>query len=245
MIIFPALDIKDGECVRLKQGKEDQVTVFSRDPKAMALHWTSLGATWLHVVDLDGAFQGVPVNYQLIREICSQVKVPVQLGGGIREERAAENYFQAGVERLIVGTLALEDKQALARLCRRWPGKVGVSLDADQGRLKSKGWVEDSGRRVFELLPELEGLGVAFLVYTDISRDGMQSGVNMQTLQQVLQVTSLPVLAAGGVHQLQDIQELYPLSKQGLQGVITGRAIYTGSMDLKQALDWLASQKSG
>ncbi|MFO8032805.1 MAG: 1-(5-phosphoribosyl)-5-[(5-phosphoribosylamino)methylideneamino]imidazole-4-carboxamide isomerase [Desulfohalobiaceae bacterium] len=245
MIVFPALDIKDGECVRLKQGKEDQVTVFSRDPLAMALHWADLGAEWLHVVDLDGAFQGVPVNFRLIQDICRQVRIPVQLGGGIREERAAESYFQTGVERLIIGTLALENKQALARLCSRWPGRIGVSLDADQGRLKSKGWVQDSGRSVFDLLPELEGLGVAFLVYTDISRDGMQSGVNIETLRQVLQATSLPVLAAGGVHHLQDIQELYPLSRQGLQGVITGRAIYSGSLDLKQAMDWLASQESG
>ncbi|MFP4213497.1 MAG: 1-(5-phosphoribosyl)-5-[(5-phosphoribosylamino)methylideneamino]imidazole-4-carboxamide isomerase [Desulfohalobiaceae bacterium] len=243
MIIFPALDIKDGQCVRLKQGKEDQVTVFSRDPLAMALHWSQQGASWLHVVDLDGAFQGLPVNFQLIRKICSQVGIPVQLGGGIRDEAAAENYFQAGIERLIIGTLALEDKQALSRLCQRWPGRIGVSLDADQGRLKSKGWVLDSGRSVFDLLPELEGLGVAFLVYTDISRDGMQSGVNLETLEQVLQATSLPVIAAGGVHHLQDIQELSPLCKQGLVGVITGRAIYTGSLDLGQALSWVNNQE--
>ncbi len=239
MILFPALDIKNGHCVRLKQGKEDQVTVFSRDPVAMALHWVQCGASWLHIVDLDGAFQGVPVNFDLIRDICSRVKIPVQLGGGIRDEQIADKYFQAGVQRLIIGTLALEDTKTLALICSRWPGRIGVSLDADQGRLKSKGWVQDTGQTVFDVLSGLQELGVAFLVYTDISRDGMQSGVNIKALQQVLQATDLPVIAAGGVHQLQDIQDLHFLQAQGLAGVITGRAIYTGSLDFEQAVSWL------
>ncbi len=239
MIVFPALDIKQGHCVRLKQGKEDQVTVFSEDPLAIARYWAGLGASWLHVVDLDGAFQGVPVNFKLIQNICSSLNIPVQLGGGIRDEETAANYFQAGVERLLIGTLALEDPAALSRMCQRWPGRVGVSLDADQGRLKTKGWVQDSGRSVFDVLPVLEEQGVAFLVYTDISRDGMQSGLNLETLEKVLQATELPMIAAGGVNRLQDIQELYPLRNLGLQGVITGRAIYSGSLDLRQALDWL------
>jgi phosphoribosylformimino-5-aminoimidazole carboxamide ribotide isomerase len=243
MIVFPAVDIKEGKCVRLKQGRAGEVTVFSDDPAAMAKHWAGLGARWLHVVDLDGAFQGVPANCELIERICASVSVPVQLGGGIRDIQAARNYFQAGVARLIIGTLALEDKGAFQTICQEFPGRVGVSLDAEDGRLKSKGWVHDSGRMVPDILPELKELGAAFVVYTDIGRDGMQSGVNIRAVQEVVQGTELPVIAAGGVTRLQDIQELFPLSRQGLEGVITGKAIYSGSLELGQALAWVAAKE--
>jgi phosphoribosylformimino-5-aminoimidazole carboxamide ribotide isomerase len=243
MIVFPALDIKNGECVRLRQGRADEVTVFGNDPVEMARHWARQGARWLHVVDLDGAFQGVPVNYELIRSICAASDIPVQLGGGIRDAETAANYFQAGVTRLVLGTLAMEDQDALRDLCRCYPGRIGVSLDADQGRLKSKGWVEDSGLTVFEVLPELESMGAAFAVYTDISRDGMQSGVDVATLRVLLDATDLPLIVAGGIDSMDHIRALYPLREKGLAGVITGQAIYSGSLDFREALRWLEDQE--
>jgi phosphoribosylformimino-5-aminoimidazole carboxamide ribotide isomerase len=245
MIVFPALDIKNGECVRLKQGRADQVTVFGSDPVQMARQWAQEGASWLHVVDLDGAFQGVPANYELIRSICATIDIPVQLGGGIRDVPTAENYFRAGVSRLVVGTLAMEDRQGLRDLCLRYPERIGVSLDAEQGRLKSKGWVEDSGLTVSQLLPELESLGVAFVVYTDISRDGMQSGVDPEMVASLLDRTGLPLIVAGGIETLEQIKELYPLQRKGLAGVITGRAIYSGSLNFREAIRWLEERDLG
>ena len=239
MILFPAVDIKDGQCVRLKQGLADQVTVFSPDPTAMARHWEAQGARWLHVVDLDGAFSGLPRNFELIKTICSDLSIPVQLGGGIRDLETATAYFDAGVKRIIIGTLALTDETLFGTLCNTFPGKVGVSLDATDGRLKTKGWVEDAGVTVLDVLPRLADQGAAFLVYTDIARDGMRAGVNIGSLTAVLENTHLPVIAAGGVTTLDDVKALKPLSAQGLEGVITGRAIYEGTLDIKAALEWL------
>ncbi|MFP4034377.1 MAG: 1-(5-phosphoribosyl)-5-[(5-phosphoribosylamino)methylideneamino]imidazole-4-carboxamide isomerase [Desulfovermiculus sp.] len=244
MIVFPAVDIKGGRCVRLRQGVATEVTVFSEDPVQVAMHWVDQGASWLHVVDLDGAFQGEPVNQDLIHTLCSQVPVPVQLGGGIRDIEAAKRYFQAGVARLIIGTLALEDPASLKELCRAFPGQVGVSLDAANGRLKARGWVAETDMTVEQVVPELENMGAAFVVYTDISRDGMQSGVNVHGVSRVVEATSLPVIAAGGVTDLEDIKALFPLTFNGLAGVITGKAIYTQSLDLRQALDWVEAEKN-
>ncbi|MFP4127709.1 MAG: 1-(5-phosphoribosyl)-5-[(5-phosphoribosylamino)methylideneamino]imidazole-4-carboxamide isomerase [Desulfonatronovibrio sp.] len=239
MILFPAIDIKNGQCVRLRQGLENEVTVFSPDPCAMAEHWERLGARWLHVVDLDGAFSGEPVNRELVSAICSRVSIPVQLGGGIRDMDTAAAYFEAGVERLIIGTMALENQSLLADMCAEFPGRVGVSLDARDGLLKSRGWVADTGLRVEEVVPVLDNMGCAFFVYTDISRDGMQSGVNLDALEKVLDLTSKPVIAAGGVSVLEDIIQLYPMASKGLEGAITGRAVYSGSLDFKMAVQWV------
>jgi phosphoribosylformimino-5-aminoimidazole carboxamide ribotide isomerase len=242
VILFPAVDIKDGQCVRLRQGLADQVTVFSPDPEAMAKHWAGLGAKWLHLVDLDGAFSGEPKNFALIARICATVGVPVQLGGGIRDLATAASYLRAGVNRLIIGTMALNEPETFAELCAAHPGRIGVSLDAVDGRLKTKGWVEDSGLAVDDVLPRVRAAGAAFLVYTDISRDGMQSGVNLAAMRRLLAATDLPVIAAGGVHTLADVQALYPLAAEGLAGVITGRAIYAGTLDFAKALSWLDRQ---
>lgn len=240
MILFPAVDIKGGQCVRLRQGVAEDVTIFSKDPVAMAAHWETQGAEWLHVIDLDGAFDGEPVNRELIGKICSRVGVPVQLGGGVRDIATAKAYLDAGVARLIIGTMALEEPETYAELVKALPeGTVGVSLDAKDGRLKTKGWVADAGLTARDVLPRLEAAGTAFIIYTDIGRDGMQSGVNIEALKDVLAHTSLPVLAAGGVTVLEDLAALTPLAAEGLAGVITGRAIYEGTLDLRQALDWL------
>lgn len=243
MILFPAVDIKNGQCVRLRQGRADDVTVFSQDPAAMARHWTDLGASWLHLVDLDGAFDGLPVNFELIKRICAEVSIPVQLGGGIRDLATAKRYLEAGVRRLIIGTMALEKPEAFGELCAALPGRIGVSLDAVDGVLKTKGWVADSGLTVDQVLPRLEEQGAAFLIYTDISRDGMHSGVNLPAMEQLVRSTTIPVIAAGGVTRLEDIQVLYPLSDQGLEGIITGRAIYEGTLDFPEALAWIAGRK--
>jgi phosphoribosylformimino-5-aminoimidazole carboxamide ribotide isomerase len=243
MIVFPAIDIKDGHCVRLRRGVATEVTVFSEEPVQMAMHWVEQGAQWLHVVDLDGAFQGEPVNKDLIRSLCSQVPVPVQLGGGIRDMQVAKQYFQAGVARLIIGTMALEDASSLRSLSRAYPGQVGVSLDVDNGRLKARGWVAETDLTVEQVVPELEEMGTAFVVYTDISRDGMQNGVNVDGVARLVEATSLPVIAAGGVTDLEDIKALFPLASKGLAGVITGKAIYSHSLDLKEALNWVEAEK--
>jgi phosphoribosylformimino-5-aminoimidazole carboxamide ribotide isomerase len=240
VILFPAVDIKDGRCVRLEQGRADAVTVFGEDPAASAMHWVALGAQWLHIVDLDGAFSGQPRNAELVGRICAEAKVPVQLGGGIRDLDTAKAYVQAGVTRLIIGTIALEQPELFAELCAALPGKVGVSLDAVDGKLKSRGWVTDAGLTVADVLPRIEAAGAAFIIYTDIARDGMQSGVNIPALSALCESTKLPVVAAGGVTNLQDLKNLAPLCAKGLQGAITGRAIYAGTLNF---IDGLAYTK--
>lgn len=242
MILFPAVDIKNGECVRLAQGKEDEVTVFASDPVAQARYWADLGSRFLHVVDLDGAFSGIPRNFDLIKAICAEIDIPVQLGGGIRDVATAEKYIEAGVHRLIIGTMALENPDLFSELCKALPGRIGVSLDAVDGRLKTKGWVEDAGLTMDDVLPRLEADSVRFIVYTDISRDGMQTGVNVLGLEELCSKTDIPVIAAGGVHTLDDIKALYPLSKKGLEGAISGRAIYVGTLDVKEANAWIDAQ---
>jgi phosphoribosylformimino-5-aminoimidazole carboxamide ribotide isomerase len=240
VILFPAVDIKDGQCVRLKQGQKDQVTVFSTDPLAMARFWAHQGARFLHVVDLDGAFEGRAVNFELVRNICAELDIPVQLGGGIRDAATAAAYVDAGVRRLIIGTLALEDPETFRLMCRELPGKVGVSLDAVDGSLKTKGWVADSGRTVTEVVPRLADEGAAFVIYTDIARDGMQTGLNLRALEDLLESTGLPVIAAGGVSTLADLEKLKPLESKGLEGAITGRAIYEGTLDFQAGQELLA-----
>ncbi|MBP3731391.1 MAG: 1-(5-phosphoribosyl)-5-[(5-phosphoribosylamino)methylideneamino]imidazole-4-carboxamide isomerase [Mailhella sp.] len=245
MIIFPAVDLQGGKAVRLKQGKAGESTVFSDDPVAAALHWQAEGAEWLHLIDLDGAFQGKSVNAGLVSAISKALDIPIELGGGIRDEEAARMWFDAGVTRIIIGTMALEEPARFARLCGTFPGRVGVSLDAVDGHLKTRGWVADAGLTVDEVLPRLADDGAAFIIYTDIARDGMQSGVNMPMLSRLAANSPLPVVAAGGVATLDDIKALYPLSINGsLQGAISGRAIYEGTLNLRQAMAWIKAQQS-
>ena len=243
MIIFPAVDLQGGKAVRLRQGRADEATIFSDDPVAAALNWQSQGAEWLHLVDLDGAFQGSSVNAAQVQAICRELAIPVQLGGGVRDIDSARRWFASGVTRLIIGTLALEQPQVFAELCREFPGRIGVSLDAAGGCLKTRGWVQDAGLTVEQALPGLVEAGAAFIVYTDISRDGMQTGVNLDYLTRLAQISPVPIIAAGGVATLQDIKKLYPLSKSAnLEGAISGRALYEGSLSLPEALAWLNAQ---
>lgn len=243
MIIFPAVDIKDGKAVRLKQGLAHETTVFSPDPVAAALAWQEQGARWLHVIDLDGAFDGTPKSRSIVQAICRQLHIPVQLGGGIRNKESAAAYLEAGVQRLIIGTMALEQPDLFAELCALYPGRIGVSLDAVGGALKTKGWVADAGLRVDDVLPRLLNDGAAFIIYTDIERDGMQTGVNVPALQHLATVSTVPVIAAGGVATLQDVQNLYPLTKSThLEGAISGRALYENTLNLGEAMRWIDAQ---
>ena len=242
MILFPAIDIKNGECVRLRQGKYNDVTVFSKDPVEMAKHWANKGAKYLHIVDLDGAFEGVPKNYNLIEKICNSIDIPVQLGGGIRNFEVAKRYFDAGVTRLIIGTMFFEEPSIFKSLCDKYKGKIGVSLDAEKGKLKSRGWVEDTGLTIESVILDAENMGAGFIVYTDISKDGMQTGINPEPVKRFLSLTKLPVIYAGGVRDINDVKRLYPLKEYGLQGIITGRAIYEETLNFEEAIMWLETQ---
>lgn len=243
MIIFPAVDIQNGQAVRLRQGRADKATVFAADPVAAARDWEAQGARQLHVVDLDGAFDGLPQSRDIVRGICAALSIPVQLGGGIRDEAVARAYLDAGVQRLIIGTLTLEEPEAFAALCRAFPGRIGVSLDAEGGRLKTKGWVADAGLTIDDVLPRLLRDGAAFIIYTDIERDGMQSGVNVEALRRLATLSTVPVVAAGGVATMDDVRALYPLTKTTrLQGAISGRALYEGTLSLPEANAWIDAQ---
>ena len=243
MIIFPAVDLQHGKAVRLKQGIAHESTVFADDPVEAACQWEARGARWLHVVDLDGAFEGSAKSRSMVRRICGSLHIPVQLGGGIRDMKTAADYLEGGVTRIIIGTLALEQPEIFREICLNFPGRVGVSLDAADGKLKSRGWTAGTHHTVDDVLPRIEDNGAAFIIYTDISRDGMQSGVNLPALEHLTHRAHIPVIAAGGVATLADVQQLYPLSvSSSLEGVISGRALYTGTLRLEEANAWLESR---
>lgn len=240
MIIIPAVDIKGGRCVRLREGRADAETVFSDDPQAMAQKWVALGAKRIHIIDLDGAFEKGPRNSALIREIVRSVPVPIQLGGGIRDLKTLEDYLSLGLSQVIVGTMALKAPEQVKEACRLFPGKIMVSLDARDNRIAVEGWTEVSEVDPVEMAAPYADWGVKALVFTDISRDGTQQGPSIESTGRLVRATPLPVIAAGGIANLQDVQSLAPLEEEGLVGMITGRAIYSGSLDLKEAMDWLA-----
>lgn len=238
MIIFPAVDLKNGKAVRLKQGRADDVSVFSDDPVQMAKHWQSLGAQYLHLIDLDGAFQGKSVNANIVQTICRELNIPVQLGGGIRSEETADFWLNLGVTRIIIGTMALENFALFEKICKKYPGRVGVSLDVEGKKLKTRGWVEDSGKEIDEILPKLQQAGCAFTIYTDIERDGMHSELNFEEVERLAALSPLPLIAAGGVSTIESVKKLLPLSKtSSLEGIISGRAIYEGTLNLQEAMD--------
>ena len=243
MILFPAVDIQNGKAVRLKQGRAHESTVFAEDPTDAAKAWEARGAQWLHVVDLDGAFDGAAKSREIVRRICTELSIPVQLGGGIRDMETARAYLDAGVTRLIIGTLALEQPELFAEMCRTFPGRIGVSLDAEGGKLKTRGWVADTGLTVDGALPRLLEDGAAFIIYTDIERDGMQCGVNVAALEHISRLSTVPVIAAGGVATLADVQKLYPLTlSTSLVGAVSGRALYEGTLNIEEANAWVAAQ---
>lgn len=244
MRIIPAVDIKNGKCVRLTQGKADQETVYSDDPVAMACHWDEEGARLIHVVDLDGAFDGEPKNADLIKNIIYNSSVDIQVGGGIRTLKAIETYVNAGAYRVILGTIAQKDPQFVAEACKQFPEKIIVGIDARDGFVAIKGWIEVSEQKATDLARQMEPLGVAGFIFTDISRDGMLKGPNLESIRQFADATPLPVIASGGVGTLDDISDLLQLEPHGITGIITGKALYDKSISLRDALK-LADQHAG
>ena len=234
MLVIPAIDLKDGHCVRLLQGKKEAVTTYSNDPANTAKRWESYGARLLHIVDLDGAFTGSQKNLQAIMKIRQSVKIALQVGGGIRNIGNVMNLFSAGIDRIIIGTAAIEDPEFLTYACNKYPGKVLIGIDAMNGMVAIKGWEEVTSVKARELAKRLEMVGVSGIIYTDISRDGMLSGPNIEATGEMVESVTIPVIASGGVSCLEDIKNLMRIKK--LWGVITGKAIYSGALDLKEAM---------
>jgi len=241
VLIIPAVDIKGGKCVRLRQGIKEQETIYSDDPVAMGQRWQDEGAAWLHVVDLDGAFSQRPVNEAVIRRLRRQLRIPIQLGGGVRTLETLAAYLDLGISRVILGTAVLKDPELVAQACARYPGQIAIALDARDGQLAVEGWTEDSAKDAVQVAAELVPLKPAALIYTDIQRDGMQTGPNIAATQRLAQAVPLPVIASGGVSTLTDIENLLPLAADGVIGVITGRALYAGTLDFRAALHLVAS----
>jgi len=236
MLIIPAIDLKDGQCVRLRQGLMEDSTVFSDDPVAMARRWVEAGCRRLHLVDLNGAFAGEPVNGAVVEAITAAwPELPVQIGGGIRSLETIEHYVRAGVSYVIIGTKAVKEPAFVAEACAAFPGRVIVGLDARDGLVATDGWAEVSDIRAADLARRFESDGVAAIVYTDIARDGMMQGVNVAATVAMAQASSIPVIASGGITNLDDIRALQAEAHEGIIGAITGRAIYEGTLDVAEA----------
>ncbi len=238
MLIIPAIDLKDGRCVRLKQGDMKTATVFSDDPVAMARHWAAEGARRLHIVDLNGAVAGRPKNEKVIREMIKAVgeQLPIQLGGGIRDLDTIESYIDAGVAYVVIGTAAVKNPGFLSDACYAFPGHIIAGLDAKDGKVAVEGWSKMTGHDVVDLAKKYEEYGVEALIYTDIGRDGMMSGINIEATLRLAQAIKTPVIASGGISSLKDVQTLCEkLQPEGIIGAITGRALYEGKLDFKKA----------
>ncbi|MGD8258573.1 MAG: 1-(5-phosphoribosyl)-5-[(5-phosphoribosylamino)methylideneamino]imidazole-4-carboxamide isomerase [Desulfobacterales bacterium] len=236
MIIIPAVDIKNGKCVRLVQGRIEDETVFADDPAAMAHQWAEAGAELIHVVDLDGAFEKQPQNIDVVKKIIKTVKVPIQLGGGIRNERTVRMYLDLGVKRVIIGTEAIKTPKFVEKIAKTFPHQIIVGIDARDGRVAIEGWTETTPIKAIDLAKKFEERGVAAINFTDIYRDGMQTGPNIEETRRLAEAISIPVVASGGVSTIEDIQNLLPLEAVGVIGVITGKALYSGTLNYQEAV---------
>ncbi len=239
MILFPAIDLKDGQCVRLKLGDMDQATVFNDDPAAQAKSFEAQGFEYLHVVDLNGAFAGESVNGAAVEAILKEVSFPVQLGGGIRTLAHIESWLGKGLARVILGTVAVRDAALVKEAAAKWPGQVAVGIDARRGMVAVEGWAETSELSVIELARRFEGAGVAAIIYTDIDRDGVLAGINWDSTLELARATSIPVIASGGLASMADIERMTRPEYQVLEGAISGRALYDGRIDSREALAML------
>jgi phosphoribosylformimino-5-aminoimidazole carboxamide ribotide isomerase len=236
LLVIPAIDLKDGKCVRLKQGRMDQGTVYSDDPVEVAGRWVAAGAKRLHVVDLNGAFAGKPVNAEVVEAIVARYpNVPVQVGGGIRDEETIQAYLDAGVRYVILGTKAVNVPHFVGDMCAEFPGHIMVGLDAKDGKVAIDGWSKLSGHDVIDLAQKYQNDGVDAIIYTDIGRDGMLTGVNIEATQRLAESISIPVIASGGITNLDDIRKLCAVADSGIMGAITGRALYEGTLDFAEA----------
>lgn len=241
MILFPAIDLKDGQCVRLLKGDMGQATVFNDDPAAQARAFAAQGFEWLHLVDLNGAVSGEPVNSAAVEAILEAVPVPVQLGGGIRDMDTISHWLERGVRRVILGTAALEDPELVRTACRAYPGRILVSIDARDGKVASRGWVETTDVKALDLALAMEKAGVAAIVFTDIDRDGALSGVNIDATVDLAWALNVPVIASGGIASIADLRALMDEEESGIEGAISGRALYDGRIDPQEALALLRS----
>ncbi len=232
MLLIPAIDLKDGKCVRLRQGNMDEATVFSDDPLATARRWVEAGARRLHIVDLDGAFRGAPVNAAAIRRIAAQYpELPIQVGGGIRCCADVARYLNAGVRYVIIGTQAVREPHFVRELCARFPRQVMLGLDAKDGQVATDGWAKLSPHNAVDLAQRCAADGIAAIIYTDIARDGMMQGVNIAATQRLAEAVDIPLIAAGGIHHIDEIRKLAEISASGIIGAISGRALYEGALD--------------
>jgi phosphoribosylformimino-5-aminoimidazole carboxamide ribotide isomerase len=235
MLIIPAIDIKDGRCVRLFQGEMDKETVYFDKPVDAARHWREQGATFIHIVDLNGAVEGRAVHTREVAMICKEAGLSVELGGGLRSVEAVEAAFEVGVARVVIGTAAYDNAEFLRALCKKFPGKIVVGIDARNGKVAVKGWKETTSMDAVELAKRCEADGASRIIYTDISRDGTREGVNLEETLKIARAVKIPVIASGGVATLEDIRRLLPLEKEGVEGVIVGRALYAGAFLFRDA----------
>jgi phosphoribosylformimino-5-aminoimidazole carboxamide ribotide isomerase len=236
MLIIPAIDLKDGKCVRLKQGRMDDDTVFSHDPVGMATHWVEQGARRLHLVDLNGAFAGTPIHGEIVTAIARKYpQLPIQIGGGIRSLETIETYIKAGVSFAIIGTKAVKEPQFVVDACKAFPGRIIVGIDAKDGQVATDGWAKVSSVKAIDLAMQFRHAGVSAIVYTDIARDGMMQGVNAEATAQLARDGGIPVIASGGITDIADIKRLKAVAGSGIIGAITGRAIYEGTLNVSEA----------
>lgn len=243
MDVIPAVDIKNGKCVRLFQGRMDSETVFSDDPAAMAKRWEDEGAEFIHIVDLDGAIEKSPQNLGSIRKIINSVDAHIQVGGGIRNERTIRMFLEIGVKRVIIGTEAIRNPKLVKDACKEFPGQIVVGIDARNGWVAIEGWTKTTQIKAVDLAIQFEDSGVAAINFTDIHRDGMQTGPNIEETRRLAEAVNIPVVASGGISSIEDIQNLMPLETVGVVGVIIGRALYSGRLKLKEAIEVLKKQK--
>jgi phosphoribosylformimino-5-aminoimidazole carboxamide ribotide isomerase len=236
MIIIPAIDIKDGKCVRLFKGEEEKVTVFSDHPSEIAKEWEDAGAKWIHVVDLDGAFSGKPKNYNVIKSIVDTVSCPVQVGGGIRNIDTVREYVKMGVKRIILGTAAFSDQDFLRNACSEFPQEIAVGIDTKNGKIAVKGWTEVIDQSTQEVMRNLQEVGVSIVLNTNIDRDGTMEGINIDGAREFIEQSPIPVIASGGIATMEDLEKLASIEHLGLYGAILGKSIYTGSVNLKEAI---------
>ena len=237
MEIIPAIDLKDGKCVRLLKGEEGTETVFSTNPVETAKKWEDCGARWLHLVDLDGAFEGVPKNFEIIENIVGSIGSSVQIGGGIRDIETIERYIYAGVKRVIIGTKAFLDDDFIKNACTRYPDQIAVGVDTKNNKIAIKGWKEVINISAGEVIKKLEGFGVSMFINTNVDKDGTMEGINPDPIKKFISLCSKPVIASGGIASMEDLEILSSLNTHGLHGVILGRSIYSGSIDLKSAIE--------
>jgi len=236
MILYPAIDLKDGNCVRLLHGDMDKATVFSEDPAGQAKKFATAGFQWLHVVDLNGAFEGRSVNAGAVKSILAALKIPVQLGGGIREMRHIESWLMAGIARVILGTVALKNPGLVRDACKMYPGRIAVGIDAKHGRVAVEGWAQVSDMLAIDLARKFEDAGVSAIIYTDIARDGAMQGPNIEETAKLAESVKIPVILSGGVSSVEDIRRIKEKSASGISGAIIGRALYDGAIDAREAL---------